>query len=277
MPNVYEYLNYQNFLQDFYKEQKSNRYYFSFRYMAQKLEMDPAHIARILQGKRHISERCIDKFVELCKFDEQQRKYFTALVAFNKAKTDRESKERFERLISATEIPSRILQADEYQFYQKWYYTAVRSLIAVGTFKAKGDFSRIASELSPPISAKEAKEAVSLLMKLGLVTDNQEGNLILTDKNISTGAHWRSVAVRTFQKQTMKLAAEALERIPREVRDISTITLGVSLKNLPLLKDRIQEFRSSLTRLANEDTMPDEVYQLNIQLFPLSNRTRGKS
>ena len=76
--------------------------------------------------------------------------------------------------------------------------------------------------------------------------------------------------MRDFQAETLRLARESLERHPKEERDISTVTLAVSRRALPELKERIAEFRKSLLGMVKESPDYDEVYQFNVQLFPVT-------
>jgi uncharacterized protein (TIGR02147 family) len=269
---IYDYLDYREFLRDFYRNQKKQRFYFSYRYMSQKTGIDPAHIVRIMQGKRHVSDKILDKFIKLCELNDKEARYFEALVAFNKAKSEKQVKETFERLNALTGIQSRKLRADQYEFYQKWYYSAVRALIAIERFKARGDFLRIASRLKPRITARQASEAVSLLKKLNLVAVSGGGILKVTDADVTTGKEWRSLAVKAFQKETIRLSGESIDRHPRELRDVSTVTVGLSPGDLPEVREMISEFRSTIIRFAHKNQNPDDVYQLNVQLFPLTAR-----
>jgi len=44
------------------------------------------------------------------------------------------------------------------------------------------------------------------------------------------------------------------------------------------IRERIAEFRKSIIRLAEEDQEPDDIYQLNVSLFPLTGTSReGRS
>jgi len=83
MLSLLSYTDYRSFLNDFYKEQKRNVPSFSIRYIASKTGVDPAHVARILKGKRHVSAKNINKFMKLCKLDNQECTYFECMVAFN--------------------------------------------------------------------------------------------------------------------------------------------------------------------------------------------------
>jgi uncharacterized protein (TIGR02147 family) len=274
-PDVFDYLDYRQFLNAFYRSKKGMHPYFSFRYMARKTGIDQAHIARVMQGKRHLTSRSLEKLLPLLQFNEKERAYFGALAAFNTARTDRETKAAYERLLALAGIDAHKLEPDQYAFYQTWRHTAVRTLIALYPFRAKEDAGAIAANLSPPITAKQVKESIHLLLRLGLIAADEKGILYVTDINITTGEKWRSAAIRSFQREMIGLARNSIDSHPAALRDISTVTCGISLYQLPELRKRIAEFRSSIIRLANENSEPEEVYQLNIQLFPLSKTSKG--
>jgi uncharacterized protein (TIGR02147 family) len=273
--SIFDYLDYREFLRDFYKEQKRKHYYFSFRFLSQKTKIDPAHIARVFQCKRHLSEKSLAPFVALCKFNEEEKRYFDQLVSFNMARTDRQASQAFETLLSLSNIKSLTLRPEQYAFYTKWYYTAVRALIALRPFSAR-DCRRIAQALSPCITAGQARDAIKLLLKLGLVQKNQDGILNVTDEHITTGTQWRSLAVNAFQAETLRLAQESLDRHAKALRDISTVTIGIKHARMDEIRQRIAEFRKSIINCAEEDQDPDDVYQLNIQLFPLTDSSRER-
>ena len=268
--SIYDYLDYRDFLKEYYKEYKRRHPYFSLRYIAQKTGLDAAHIMRVLQGKRHLSEKSLAGFVALCTFDEKEERYFRALAEFNTARNEHAGRQAFERVLALSGVKTALIQPEQYEFYTKWYHTAIRALIAICQLKNAGEFARIAGMLSPPISVHEARKSVTLLKKLELIATGPDGFLVVTDTHITTGDQWRSLAVGNFQNETLRLAQESLARHDKTIRDISTVTLGISRNQLPALREKIAEFRQSIMRMADENQSPDDIYQMNVQLFPLT-------
>jgi len=267
--SVFDYLDYREFLRDFYHHQKQKHFYFSFRFLSRKTKIDPAHIVRVFQGKRHLSEKSLAPFIALCGFKRDEKQYFDRLVAFNMARTDRQASRAFKELLSLSSVKSSTLRPEQYAFYTKWYYTAVRALVAMRCFTSK-DCRKIAQLLSPPITAGQARESINLLLKLHLIEKDPAGILKITDMHITTGDQWRSLAAKAFQSETLRLAQESLDRHAKDLRDISTVTIGIKRSRMDELRERIAEFRKSMAHIAEEDAEPDDVYQLNIQLFPLT-------
>ena len=266
--NIYDYFDYHKYLKDYYEYRKKDNPFFSYRYIARRVALDPGYLVKVLQGKHNIAQRTIEKFITLCKLDKKEAEYFESMVHFAKAKSDKQVKLYFEKLLSFKKVKFKKIEPYQYEFYQKWYYSAIRSLLDYYPFT--GNYRELASQLSPSISVKEAKEAVKLLERLNLIVKNKEGRYTLTDTIITTGDEWRSIAIRQFQKETMQLAEESLERHHKDIRDISTVTVAISRDDLEEIKERTREFRASILKLAEESPEPDSVYQLNIQLIPLT-------
>ena len=268
MKSIKEYLEYRDFLRDFYEENKNQKPYFSFRYMENKVSIDASHLVKIFQKQRHIGKNSIEKFINFCDLTGTDAEYFAALVHFNKAKSDRDSKFYYEKLLALRGVKTHSLEESQYEFYTKWYYTAILTLLDFYSFS--GDYKSLAARLSPPVTETEAKKAIALLKKLGLIKKRSDGTYYLTDKLITTGEHSRAAAVRNFQEETMRLAIESLKRHPREKRSISTVTVTISEKNLDKVNEMIKGFRESILKYAKDELMADKVYQLNIQFFPLT-------
>lgn len=272
---VFDYFDYRKFLRDFYDEHKKENPFFSYRYMGRRVDLDPGYLVKVLQGKCHIAQETITKIAVLCKLSEKEAEYFETLVYFGKAKSEKQIKLYFEKLISFKGVKTKTIAPYQYEYYQKWYHSAIRSLI--GFYEFNEDYKVLAQKLSPSISVKEAKDSVKLLEKLNFIIKDENGIYRLTDTLITTGDEWRSIAVRQFQRQTIQLALESLERHEKEQRDISTVTIAVSQRDLEEIKDRIKQFRASIMELAEQCADPDTVYQLNVQLVPLTGVTGKKA
>ncbi len=80
-----------------------------------------------------------------------------------------------------------------------------------------------------------------------------------------------------FQREFLQRAHEALDAIPKEERDFSTLTFSLSRNLLPVVRERIAEMRKELVLMANVDPDADCVYHLNVQLFPLLSKQPSES
>lgn len=274
MKSVFDYLDYRSYLKDFYEERKEKHEYFSLRFFGNKIGMDPSCLLKIMLKSRHLSDKSIPKVCAYCGFTDTEGAYFQTLVHFVKAKTQSESKMLFEKLLSIRYVKSRRLVEQQYEYFRTWYHPVVRSVLEY--FDFKNDYELLGRQLSPAISAKEARASVKLLEKLNLIECGEDGRYRLTDKSITTGDEWHSVAINAFQEQTIRLSQESIERHDRSFRDISTVTMNINAEDFNEIKERIKEFRRSVIAYVNDSTNPDRTYQINIQLFPLTVTKGGR-
>ncbi len=273
-PNVFDYLNYHAFLKDLYELRKARNTYFSYRYLGKLLSLDAGFLVKVMQGKLALPEKCLPALLKLCAFEGREADYLRELLLYGRAKTVKSIKLHFENMIALRGLGSRKIELGQYAFYQKWYHSAIHCLLMFHDFG--GDYKALAARLSPPITVKEAKDSVQLLIELGFVKLQEDGRHQVTDVRLTSGEKWQSAAVRNFQEECWKLAGESWGRHPKEIRDLSTVTITMCSKNLEEIRQRIKELRQSLLHMGSEGGDPDSVYQVNIQLFPMTQVGKGE-
>lgn len=268
MVDLYQHTDYRAYLREWFERAKESAPVMSYRFLASRLELDPGFLVHIFHGQKHLAERHVPAVAKILKLDKRQSEYFQRLVAFGKAKGQRETSRRFLELMELRESRVREISASEHRYYQHWHVPVIRCLISAIEFR--GDFGELAARLRPAITADEARKAVRLLEKLGLVARGEDGIWQTLDAHLTSGDNWTRHAVSGFQKQTLELALAALDDVPKEQREISTLTLAIPSAEMPALQDMVREFRARLARWALAAQSADSVYQLNIQIFPVS-------
>lgn len=267
MKPIFEYTDYREWIRDAFDDFKQRKTVISWRYMAMKLGADPGNLLRVSQGKIHLTLSLVKPMAEFFELDEKETAYWTELVCFGRAKTDAEALNHYEKMQILKGIPLKRLAKKELEFYRHWYCNSIRSIIGICRFK--DDYEGLAECCTPPITVEEAKSAVKLLYDLNMISKDRDGYWKVNDTFVSTGGNWRSEAVRMFQKETIRLAGESLERHAPPLRDISTVTMTFNMDDIALIREKIKEFRSELLRLSQEGDGDDTVFQLNVQLFPI--------
>jgi uncharacterized protein (TIGR02147 family) len=79
--------------------------------------------------------------------------------------------------------------------------------------------------------------------------------------------------LKRSHRESILQAAEALDSIPTAERDITSMTMAIDPRKLPLAKTLIREFRFRLAELL-ETGNRTEVYNLNVQLVPVTKKER---
>jgi uncharacterized protein (TIGR02147 family) len=278
--NIFDYTDYRKYLLDFYTEQKQNKKAFSYRYFARKAGINSVGLYKdVVEGRQNLGRALIFKFSAAIGHSKKEAEYFENMVYLNEARTVEERKLFFERMMSCQSVRARIIETAKYEYYLKWYYSAVRAIMALNKYKdTPEDFQKIARALSPQIKPGEAKKAVRILEKLGFIRKDESGIYFLIDQVISTGTlkpdkNIATLHVVNFQKEMMKLAQGAFDRFTGDKLSMSTLTLGISEKTLAQVKDDLAAVRNKISGLAENDVDADRIFQLNIQLFPVSEKS----
>ena len=269
--NIYDYSDYRKFLQEFHELEKSLDPTFSYRIFAAAIDIDASLLVKILQGKRHVSAKNIEAFVQFFHFKEGKAEYFREMVAYGKAKNDEQVRKHFETLQKMRPSSCRELDEARYRYFQQWFYPMIRSALDVFDYRGPEHAAALGDCCIPKISASQVENAVDALSQLGLAHKRKDGRIVPTDAHLKTKEHWLSASISDYQKSIAELAHRSIAETPKEERDISTLTMALDSTQIQRIRDIIAEARKSIVNVAN--SMPsqicDSVYQLNFQLFPM--------
>lgn len=270
MPDIFAYSDSRLFLKDYYAEQKKAHPSFSYQYFANKAGLkSKTFIYKVITGQKSLSKGAVFAVAQAMGLKKKETEYFEAMVHFTQAKTEREREFYFNHLQAfGKHHTSAQIRQDQYTYFSKWYFPALREIVTFLDFKK--DYKLLARTLNPPITTPQAKNAVRLLLELGLIKRMPSGRYCQTDKSLTTGDQVLSLAIAAFQKENLRLAAEAIDRHKRQQRDISTLTAGISESGFQQIREEIAAFRKRLAEIVEKDEPADRVYQINFQVFPLS-------
>jgi uncharacterized protein (TIGR02147 family) len=269
MIDIYEYIDYRKLLRDLYEDRKKEFPFFSFRYIAQKVGYSSAgFFVNVVQRKRNISSEFIFKFAQVFKLKRAETEYFELLVLFDQAKQHEQKKYYFEKILASKKSKIKVTEAQHYEFYSKWYYTAVREVL--NFYKFDGNYAELAKKVSPAITPAEAKKAVALLEQLGFIKKSELGYYRLVDDIITTGYDAQSLAINNYLTATTELARQAIDRFPRDRRSMSTLTFSCSAEGYAQIDERLKRFRREILELVRSDKDVDRVYHINFHVFPMS-------
>lgn len=272
-PSIFEYDDYRKFLRDIYEFYKATTQYFSYRYFAQRAGFrSPNFLKLVISGQRNLSEASCAKFVEALKLTKAEGEFFEHLVGFNQADSI-EKKQTYAQRLVHSKAYSRVHPLSEAQlkYYTNWYYIPIREMLVEGGSSLSPQ--EMAQRFLPPLTRTQVDEALVNLEKLGLIEKSEDGSYAQTNRYVRTENEVFSPFVATYHKQMMHKASEAIERVPRSEREISSVCVSMSRDKASRIKKLIQEFRHKLLTLCEEgDSGEPEIYQINFQFFPLTQK-----
>ena len=273
MKRIETYTDYRIFLADYYEDQKKRFPAFSYRYFCRKAGIkSPIYYKDIVAGKRNLTDATITAFIKGLALSPSDARYFTALVHFTQSRSPQDKQSILEQMRSLRrKIKQEAIPLDYYEYYARWYIPVIRELATTRSWK--NDFGRLAGMVRPRIKKTEAKESVEFLVKKGFLEIDGDGNYRQSNPAITSGSEVKSLGIRSFNKKMALFGYEAISSLPPSRRDIRTVTIGLSRESYSLVKEEIRDFVNRVIRIVDDDEKSDTVYNLGIQLFPLSTET----
>ncbi len=269
MRPIFEYLDYRDLLKDALEDHKASNPAYSFRMMGEALGLHTSNVFRILSKETHLPARCQSRAVEYLGLTERSASYFLLLVGYARERNGKARQEMLEKAMALRDVNRVDLGEKELAYFRDWWVAAVRGVLEMVNGKANA--AEIAHRLHPRVTEAQVGAALELLLDLGLVKKGVSGTLLVGEPHLGISRGPEKVqAVRQYQRQTLGLAAEALERFPAEIRDVTTLTMAVDQVVFTQVRELLRECRLQIQKHSDSAKVPDRVMQLVMAYFPLT-------
>ena len=245
--SVFAYTDYREFLRDFYEYQKVHSKDFSYAIFAKLAGFKSRSVLKnVIEGRRSIAPKFIESYIKALKLDEKEGEFFRKLVELDQSENPQQ-KEKIAEAILKNRLFRRIHPLGEYQynFWSHWYYGVVWEMTTLATFQE--DPKWISEKLGKDVSVPDVKRAINELVSLNLLVRNEQGRLVKTSDNVGKLDAVFSPIFVAWHKQQIKKASESIDSIPRELREIFSITFAVSQSEVKKLKEKMSFFRERVT------------------------------
>jgi uncharacterized protein (TIGR02147 family) len=275
MKEIVEYTDYRKYIQDYYDERKRNSA-FSWQEFARNAGFSSAVFLKyVSEGKKNLSVSAAGSVASAMGLAGFEQTYFVLMVSYAHAKDDKSKRAAFEeRCALANAHKVRVLGSDEFNYFKSWKNPVLREL-APHMPGAKP--LEIAHACKPKISAAEVSETLDFLVKAKLLKKDRDGNYHQTDKAIKMApVEAVPLAARDLQRQMGELALKSID-LPIAERMMSGYTLGLTRRAYERIKKETEDYYRRVVAIATEEDETEQVYRLNVQLFPLSERLGSKN
>lgn len=237
---------------------------YSLRSFARALGVESSRLSKILRGQRPVSARLAEQLGQRLGLSQREIAAYSVKPAPREKEKSASPRHSYQQL-----------SLDVFESIEDWRHYAILELMKVKGFQAKDKW--IARALN--ISVFEVRAYVERLVRVGLLEvkadgcwrDRSEGfSSHILGENTSTYAHRRS------QKKILEEAIVALEQVPIEARDQSSMMMATSAARLAGAKRMIKNFRRDLCEYLEGAETFDSVYQLSVSLFPVAEPQKSK-
>ncbi len=267
MGTGFDYTDYRDLLKEAYEDRKAANAQFSYKSLAELLGLDGGGTFRILNKERHLPARCVSRALDFLGLSGRSAEYFVLMTSYARERRKAARQELYDRALALRDVPRRRLEGAELAFVRDWWVVATR--FAVEVLEGRAIPEEIARRLVPSLDPTQVRSALQLLLELGIARKTQGGRLKMVDQHLTADGAEGRLAVAEFQQAILGLARESLERFPREVRDISTLTVTVDKDAFADIREILRDCRRRIQKRVGESEHPDRVLQVAMAVFPL--------
>lgn len=249
---------------------KNNSKPYNFNIFAKDLGFSGTNIIhQIINKHRNLSQKSALKIILALKLDRKEKKYLLALVEYGNAKTNKKQ-EFFENLLNIKKgVVSSELDRDMLEYFSSWYHPVIREMVGLDRFRS--DLSWISKNIVPNISQEKVEESIDLLKRLKfIVYDEEKQKYVQTQERISTGTKVKGMGLLSYHQQMLDMSKKSLIQTKAKRRNLNAITVKCSEQVAQQLKAKINMFLLELLDTAEVSENKDQIYQINMQLFPFT-------
>ena len=285
-PHLGFYTDYRKYLKDFYAykvktESSPFRNYSYGNFSASADIKSPNYLKMIIEGQRNLSPKTILKFAKALQLNKEQTKEFQVLVNYGQAKNAQE-RNHYLKTLSELRVTKQVkdgkIKASAMNKVSSWLSLALFALAD----QEGVDFTptKLRETLRGRASLEEINKALSQLFENGELVRNPETGAVEKGRRLMQNAGEIPAAlVRRLQAEFIYMGMESLFEDSPQERELGAFTLALTEEEFGQVKFEVRQLRKRLykTLLVNrEQTKGKRVYQLNFQVFPLTDSVTGK-
>ncbi len=270
-PDLYAYLDYRRYLLDWFEAKKAGNPRFSHRLFARKAgHKNPSLLLLVGQGKRNLSPTNVTGFARALGLTGDDARFFAQLVQLGQAPDAAAQNEAWEQIAASRRFrEARALSGQGFEVISRWYHSALHELARRDDFEA--DPAWVARTLRPRVTLSQAASALDLLFSLGMLVQNEHGQVEPRDVSLATPHEVAGLAARNYHDGMLGLARESIASSARDERHLCAVTVCIPRALVPTLKRELDAFQERLLHLCDSaDGDREQVYQAHLALFPLS-------
>ncbi|MBT4762650.1 MAG: TIGR02147 family protein [Bdellovibrionaceae bacterium] len=279
-PNLGSYTDYRTYLNDYYQFRRTTdpskfRPYSYAHFSAAANIKSPNYLKLIIDGKRNLSKEMVKKFATALNLAKKDSLEFEALVNYCQAKDPLErnnhlktlSEIRIEERIHVGEIDQK--SVDEAPSWLSWVLLSLCDQKNVDL-----TVDNIKKSIKRNLSPQQIEKSLKQLLDNDEIEFDHESKTY--SKKLNTNHDAQKIPpemVRKLQSELIYLGSESLFQDQPEDREFGTVSLCLTKKEFDELKFELRHLRKKIYKdnlINREDSKGDQVFQLNIQLFPLT-------
>lgn len=279
-PSLMAYTDFRTYLRDFYDykrrlTRKDLRPYSYATFAAAADIKSPNYLKLIIDGERNLSSEMTRKFARAMGLSKEDADEFHALVDYGQSAEPLE-RNRFLKNLADLRVRRQLkngeINQETWERVPSWVIWVLYSMADQSGVRFD-DFEHLADLIRRKTKPEDLRKCMDKLFAGGelLRGENEE---ILKGRELMSGSENVPVAlVRKLQAEFIYLGLESLFQDAPQDREFGATTMALTESEFEQLKFELRQFRKRWTKdisVQRKMTKGDRVFQLNIQLFPVT-------
>lgn len=275
---VTDYLEPQPYLLAIYQKAKLKIPSYSYLKFAEDLGFAQTNVMRlVIANERALTPKAGRRIGKALGLKGAHYKYWVKLVTYSYERVPNLRENLLKELVSLKSVAKpKELSPKEAAYFEHWYNPVIREMTGLPDFR--GDPVWIQERLSFPLRLDEIRKSLDILENLGLIRFDKASNQYVKTDNVQTGNDIDSMALVLFHQSMIDVGKESITRVEENLREIQSVTISIPTSAVEQIKAKIallvQEVLAAESNVAAslDPSKSNEVFQLNVQLFPFTNK-----
>lgn len=281
-PELSRFVDYRKYLAAFYefkqKETKGSLRPYSFSDFSAAADIkSPNYLKLIIEGKRNLSRDMCKRFSKALKHNRSQAKEFDLLVLYGQEKDPLQRTRNLKELSeyrAKKSLQSGAINRETWDQVSSWLVWVLYAMVdQKGVEFTPSGLRRL---MRGQVNEAQIQQAMDKLLKAGDIKVNPETRLAeRTGVTMSGTDQVPSELIRKIQSELIYLGLESLHKNTPQEREVSGVTLSMTEKEYEWVRFELRKLRKQIQKeisIKREQTKGERVYQVNIQLFPVTDK-----
>ncbi len=285
-PALASYTDYRIYLNDYYQfklaetNQSLRPYTYSMFSVAANIK-SPNYLKLIIEGKRNLSNEMILKFSKALKLTREETDEFKLLVQYCQAKDPLDRNQKLKKLSEyrmTKQMRLGTFNTQALEAVPNWVTWVLYTL--ADQKNVDFDLGKLMQTMKSRANQDEIKKAMDRLFKTGELVRDSETGQVRKGRALMVGGPGNEAIpvelVRKLQSELIYLGLESLYQDKPSEREFGAVTLALTEREFEKVKFEIRQLKKRIYKdisVKREISKGDKVYQLNIQLFPVTNKS----
>jgi uncharacterized protein (TIGR02147 family) len=232
------------------------------------------HVTMLINGQRRLTPRSAELIAKGIGLKGRRRSLLIAFAKLDMSKSEKEKERIQEEILRLKSFqPEFQISTRQYSVLAIWYYPVVLTLLHIPA--APQDAAFLAQRLGRGVTATEVEKALADLSFLGLIQKNEAGRWIPSNAAMTTPQDVKDLAIVKYHRNSLMLAGDALD-LPQSQREFNGLTVTIPTALMPRVKEKMRRLRTELNEMLAEENDSAEVFQIHLQVFPITRAIERK-